>query len=53
MLFRSPERRTVLRHGDDLVVVTPRSVRERTEGRLREVSLHGRLGRWSDEEKTP
>ena len=48
-----PERRTVLRHGDDLVVVTPRSVRERTEGRLREVSLHGRLGRWSDEEKTP
>ena len=30
-----PERRTVLRHGDDLLVVTPRKQRERTEERLR------------------
>ena len=30
-----PERRTVLRHGDDLLVVTPRRQRERTEERLR------------------
>ncbi len=30
-----PERRTVLRHGDDLLVVTPRRLRERTEERLR------------------
>ena len=41
-----PERRTVLRRGDDLLVVTPRKQRERTEERLRTVSLGGRLGRW-------
>jgi cell volume regulation protein A len=41
-----PERRTVLRHGDDLLVVTPRRLRESTEERLREVSAHGRLARW-------
>ena len=41
-----PERRTVLRHGDDLLVVTPRRLRERTEERLREVSAHGRLAQW-------
>ena len=41
-----PERRTVLRHGDDLLVVTPRSVREQTEERLRQVSAHGRLAQW-------
>jgi cell volume regulation protein A len=43
-----PERRTVLRRGDDLLVVTPRGVREATEQRLRTVSAHGRLGRWLD-----
>jgi potassium/hydrogen antiporter len=43
-----PERRTVLRHGDDLLVVTPRSLREPTVQRLRTVSAHGRLGRWLD-----
>ena len=32
-----PERRTVLRHGDDLLVVTPRKLREQTEQRLRQV----------------
>jgi len=41
-----PERRTVLRHGDDLLVVTPRKMRERTEQRLREVSQGGRLAQW-------
>lgn len=41
-----PERRTALRHGDDLLVVTPRSVRESTEVRLREVSAGGRLAQW-------
>ena len=41
-----PERRTTLRHGDDLLVVTPRKIREATEQRLRQVSAGGRLGRW-------
>ncbi|WP_372728998.1 potassium/proton antiporter [Nocardioides sp.] len=41
-----PERRTVLRHGDDLLVVTPRQVREKTESRLRHVSRGGRLAEW-------
>jgi potassium/hydrogen antiporter len=41
-----PERRTVLRHGDDLLVVTPRKLREKTEERLRHVSEHGRLAQW-------
>jgi cell volume regulation protein A len=41
-----PERRTVLRHGDDLLVVTPRKLREQTEQRLRQVSDHGRLAQW-------
>lgn len=44
-----PERRTVLRHGDELLVVTPRRLREQTERRLREVSLRGRLAQWLDE----
>jgi len=41
-----PERRTVLRHGDELLVVTPRKAREATEDRLRQVSLGGRLAQW-------
>jgi cell volume regulation protein A len=44
-----PERRTVLRHGDDLVVVTPRKSREATEERLRQVSANGRLAQWIGE----
>jgi cell volume regulation protein A len=43
-----PDRRTVLRRGDDVLVVTPRILRERTVQRLRVVSAHGRLGRWLD-----
>lgn len=41
-----PERRTVLKSGDDLLVVTPRRLREATEERLRQVSAHGRLALW-------
>ena len=41
-----PERRTVLKVGDDLLVVTPRKQRVRTEDRLREVSARGRLAQW-------
>ncbi len=44
-----PERRTVLHHGDELLVVTPRKLREKTEQRLRQVSLRGRLAQWLDE----
>ncbi|HET8560390.1 MAG TPA: potassium/proton antiporter [Marmoricola sp.] len=43
---RVPELRTVLRRGDEVLVVTPRRVREATERRLREVSLGGRLAKW-------
>jgi cell volume regulation protein A len=41
-----PERRTVLRRGDDVLVVTPRKQREATEHRLRAVSVGGRLAQW-------
>ena len=41
-----PERRTVLKHGDDLLVVAPRRLRVRTEERLRQVSARGRLAQW-------
>ena len=44
-----PSRRTVLRSGDDLVVVTPRRMRDATESRLRRVSKHGRLAHWLTE----
>jgi potassium/hydrogen antiporter len=44
-----PERRTVLRHGDDLLVVTPRKARVATEERLRQVSAGGRLAQWAVE----
>ncbi|MEZ5191851.1 MAG: potassium/proton antiporter [Nocardioides sp.] len=44
-----PEQRTVLRHGDDLLVVTPRPARDATERRLREISRGGRLARWLGE----
>jgi cell volume regulation protein A len=37
-----PERRTVIKRGDDMLVVTPR--------RLRDVSLGGRLARWLPDE---
>ncbi len=43
-----PERRTVLKHGDDLLIVTPRRLRDKTERRLRQVSAGGRLAQWLD-----
>ncbi len=41
-----PDRGTVLKHGDDLLVVTPRGLRGETERRLQEVSGGGRLAHW-------
>ena len=48
-----PDPRTVLRHGDDLLVVTPRADREATERRLRAVSLGGRLAQWLGTDPPP
>jgi cell volume regulation protein A len=42
-----PHRITRFRRGDDILVVTTRSVREATEKRLREVGRHGRLAGWT------
>lgn len=42
-----PQLRTVLRRGDELLVVTTRKSREETEKRLRAVSLGGRLAEWN------
>jgi cell volume regulation protein A len=50
---RVPDERTVLRRGDDLLVVTPRRLREATEDRLRAVSLRGRLAQWLDQPREP
>ncbi|GAA1941230.1 potassium/proton antiporter [Nocardioides marmoribigeumensis] len=41
-----PSGRTVLRRGDEVLVVTPRRLRAETEDRLRAVSLRGRLATW-------
>ncbi|MCH8612085.1 potassium/proton antiporter [Arsenicicoccus dermatophilus] len=41
-----PERSTVLRRGDALMVVMPSTLREATEERLRAVSEQGRLAGW-------
>lgn len=41
-----PGPRTVLRTGDELLVVTPREERAATEDRLRAVSTRGRLANW-------
>jgi cell volume regulation protein A len=41
-----PDARTVIRRGDDLLVVTPRRLRVATEERLRAVSRRGRLAHW-------
>lgn len=43
-----PEPRFVLRHGDDLLIVTPRAQRRSTERRLRAISSGGRLAQWLD-----
>jgi cell volume regulation protein A len=41
-----PTQTTMLRHGDDLIVVTAGSVREAVERRLRAVSAEGKLAGW-------
>jgi cell volume regulation protein A len=48
-----PQARTVLRRGDELLVVTPRKLREKTEQRLRAVSLNGRLAQWLGSDPRP
>ncbi|MEP6665600.1 MAG: potassium/proton antiporter [Nocardioidaceae bacterium] len=42
----TPDLRTSLRRGDDLLVVTPRKDRDATERRLQAVSRDGRLAGW-------
>ena len=46
----TPEPRTTLRRGDDLLVVTPRRLRDATERRLQAVSRGGRLASWAGED---
>lgn len=43
-----PDQTTRIKLGDDLLVVTPRELREATESRLRAVARHGRLAGWND-----
>jgi cell volume regulation protein A len=43
-----PDPRTVLRHRDDLILVTPAAVRSTTEDRLKAISLGGKLSAWHD-----
>ncbi|QIX28887.1 potassium/proton antiporter [Nocardioides sp. JQ2195] len=50
---RVPEWRTVLRRGDELLVVTPRRLRARTDDRLRQVSRGGRLAQWLGNDASP
>jgi len=44
-----PQRTTMIRRGDDLLVIAPRRIREHTESRLRAVSRRGRLAGWHGE----
>lgn len=48
-----PEPRTTLRVGDELLVVTPRHLRESTEKRLTQVAHRGRLAKWLKEPPAP
>jgi potassium/hydrogen antiporter len=41
-----PQPETMLRHGDDLIVVAAAAVREQAERRLQEVSAAGKLAGW-------
>ena len=43
----TPDRRTSLKRGDDLLIVTPRQDRDATERRLQAVSRSGRLAHWT------
>ncbi len=42
----TPDPRTTLRRGDDLLIVTPRKDRDATERRVQLVSRSGRLATW-------
>ena len=44
-----PESRTKLRHGDEMLIVAPRRLRDATEKRMRAVSRSGRLAGWFGE----
>ena len=48
-----PERSTVLRRGDSLMVVVPSALRDAAEERLRAVSQQGRLAGWLEPGKRP
>lgn len=48
-----PSPRTMLRHGDSLIVVCSSTVRDATEDRLRTVSSDGKLARWRSAPLTP
>jgi cell volume regulation protein A len=50
---RVPAPRTVLRHHDELLIVTPRALRVQTERRLRAVGRGGRLAGWFGEDGNP
>lgn len=49
----TPERRTALRRGDDLLIVTPRADRDAIEKRLQTVSRGGRLANWAQDDAEP
>ena len=49
----TPDTRTSLRRGDDLLVVTRRKDRDATERRLQAVSRRGRLADWTSDRRTP
>ena len=44
-----PDRRTVLRHGDDVLVITGRADRDEVERRLQAVGRRGRLAGFADD----
>ena len=44
-----PDDRTKLRHGDEVLIVAPRRLREATEERIQAVSRSGRLAGWFGE----
>jgi cell volume regulation protein A len=45
-----PGPRTVLKHGDQLLVIVPSASRDRTEARLHAVSVGGRLAVWGSDD---
>lgn len=48
-----PDRNTVLRSGDELLLITTPQTRDATERRLRAVGRRGRLARWFGEDGDP